>query len=119
MFSPMFDRIIIEPLAKNEEAEKIGSLYMAPTANQPYIKSLVVEAGPGIYLPDGTMRPIHVRKGEVVLHPEANILEYECGGENVKMICERDILCKWSPDPVEESKPVVLNESKKVKKAKK
>lgn len=96
MFAPMFDRIVIEPLAETEE--KIGSLFIAPGAQSPYTISKVIDVGPGIYLPDGKLRPIHAKKGEYVLHNKTTVLTYEKGKETVHFICERDIVAKWSPD---------------------
>lgn len=95
-FAPMFDRIVIEPIEESEE--KIGSIIIAPSSESPYGLAKIVQVGPGIYLPDGNMRPLHAAVGEVVLYNKTTTLPYDKNGEDVKFICERDIVAKYTPE---------------------
>lgn len=109
-FEPMFDRIVIEPIEQKEQ--KIGLLYAPPSGESPYGLAKILKVGPGIYLPDGNMRPLHARPGEIILYNKTTTLPFDGHGEAVKFICERDIVAKYySVEEAKEANPDLLNES--------
>ena len=88
---PLADRVVIEPL----EGEEItaGGIVLPETAKEKPQKGTVLAVGPGKKADDGTIVPIDVKVGDVVIYAKYGGTEVKLGsGQEVLVVRESDIL---------------------------
>ena len=87
---PLHDRILVKRV-KEEETTK-GGIIIPDTAKEKPIEAKVVAVGTGRLLDSGEVRPLAVKKGDVVLFGKYGGTEVKIGGEEHLILREDDIL---------------------------
>eukprot|EP01116_Phalansterium_solitarium_P011691 TRINITY_DN27459_c0_g1_i1.p1 TRINITY_DN27459_c0_g1~~TRINITY_DN27459_c0_g1_i1.p1 ORF type:complete len:105 (-),score=44.07 TRINITY_DN27459_c0_g1_i1:128-442(-) len=82
---PLFDRVLIERSVVRKES--IGGIVLPDSAQSRSNTGKVIEVGPGARNPDGSLRPLSLRIGDVVLLPEF-------GGHTIKFDEKDYIVCR-------------------------
>ncbi len=89
---PLDDRIVVEPLEAEEKTA--GGILLPDSAKQKPQRGIVVAAGPGKMLDNGTRAALAVAKGDEVLYGKYAGNDVKLGGKEVKILRESDILAK-------------------------
>ncbi len=89
---PLDDRIVVEPLEAEEKTA--GGILLPDSAKQKPQRGIVVAAGPGKMLDNGTRAVLAVAKGDEVLYGKYAGNDVKLGGKEVKILRESDILAK-------------------------
>ena len=87
---PLNDRIIVRRVEDNEQMR--GGLYIPDTAKEKPVEGMVVAAGNGKVLEDGTVRKLDVKAGDRVLFGKYSGTEIKIDGEDVVIVREDEIL---------------------------
>ena len=87
---PLHDRILVKRV-KEEETTK-GGIIIPDTAKEKPIEAKVVAVGTGRILDSGEVRPLAVKKGDLVLFGKYGGTEVKNGGEEHLILREDDIL---------------------------
>ena len=87
---PLHDRILVNRV-KEEETTK-GGIIIPDTAKEKPIEARVVAVGTGRLLDSGEVRPLAVKKGDLVLFGKYGGTEVKIDGEEHLILREDDIL---------------------------
>ena len=87
---PLHDRILVKRV-KEEETTK-GGIIIPDTAKEKPIEAKVVAVGTGRLLDSGEIRPLAVKKGDLVLFGKYGGTEVKIDGEEHLILREDDIL---------------------------
>ena len=87
---PLHDRILVKRV-KEEETTK-GGIIIPDTAKEKPIEAKVVAVGTGRLLDSGEVRPLAVKKGDLVLFGKYGGTEVKIDGEEHLILREDDIL---------------------------
>ncbi|MBT8470750.1 MAG: co-chaperone GroES [Deltaproteobacteria bacterium] len=87
---PLHDRILVKRV-KEEEKTK-GGIIIPDTAKEKPIEAKVVAVGTGRILDSGEIRPLAVKKGDLVLFGKYGGTEVKIDGEEHLILREDDIL---------------------------
>jgi len=87
---PLHDRILVKRV-KEEETTK-GGIIIPDTAKEKPIEAKVVAVGTGRILDSGEVRPLAVKKGDLVLFGKYGGTEVKIDGEDHLILREDDIL---------------------------
>jgi len=87
---PLHDRILVKRV-KEEETTK-GGIIIPDTAKEKPIEAKVVAVGTGRLLESGEVRPLAVKKGDLVLFGKYGGTEVKIDGEEHLILREDDIL---------------------------
>ncbi|MGB8224293.1 MAG: co-chaperone GroES [Polyangiales bacterium] len=87
---PLHDRILVKRV-KEEEKTK-GGIIIPDTAKEKPIEAKVVAVGTGRILDSGEVRPLAVKKGDLVLFGKYGGTEVKIDGEDHLILREDDIL---------------------------
>jgi chaperonin GroES len=87
---PLHDRILVKRV-KEEETTK-GGIIIPDTAKEKPIEAKVVAVGTGRLLDSGELRPLAVKKGDLVLFGKYGGTEVKIDGEEHLILREDDIL---------------------------
>ncbi|QIW15470.1 co-chaperone GroES [Pasteurellaceae bacterium RH1A] len=88
---PLHDKVIL----KREEVEtkSAGGIVLTGSAATKSTRGKVIAAGPGRILENGSVHPMHVKVGDVVIFNEGYGVKTEkIDGEEVLILAESDIL---------------------------
>ncbi|MBN1495266.1 MAG: co-chaperone GroES [Spirochaetes bacterium] len=86
---PIGDRVIIELL--EQEAEKVGSIYVPDTAKEKPQQGKIIAVGPGKR--DGKdLIPMTVKAGDTVLFSKYGGMEVKHAGKDYLILSESDVL---------------------------
>ena len=89
---PLDDRIVVEPLEAEEKTA--GGIILPDSAKQKPQRGVVIAAGPGKMLDNGTRAALAVAKGDEVLYGKYAGNDVKLGNKDVKILREGDILAK-------------------------
>jgi chaperonin GroES len=89
---PLGDRLIVEPIEKEEETFAGGALVLPETAKEKPQQGLVLAAGPGKKDDDGDRVPMDVEEGQRVLYAKYAGTEIKIDGKKLLILKESDIL---------------------------
>ena len=89
---PLGDRLIVEPIEKDEETFAGGALVLPETAKEKPQQGLVLAAGPGKKDDDGDRVPMDVEEGQRVLYAKYAGTEIKIDGKKLLILKETDIL---------------------------
>jgi len=89
-FVPLNDRLLVR--RKEEVEEQIGSILVPEVAKEKPAEGLVLAAGPGRVLDNGTRIPLSVRVGETVLFGKYAGTDVKVGAEVLFILREDEIL---------------------------
>jgi len=86
---PLHDRILVR---REQEPEKIGSLFVPENAKEKPIQALVVAVGTGKRLEDGTVRALDVKAGDRVIFAKYSGSEVKIDGTEHLILREDEVL---------------------------
>jgi chaperonin GroES len=89
---PLGDRVIVEPIEKDEETFAGGALVLPETAKEKPQQGIVLAAGPGKKDDDGDRVPMDVEEGQRVLYAKYAGTEIKIDGKKLLILKETDIL---------------------------
>lgn len=89
---PLGDRVIVEPIEKEEETFAGGALVLPETAKEKPQQGLIVAAGPGKKDEDGERIAMDVEEGQRVLYAKYAGTEIKIDGKKLLILKETDIL---------------------------
>ncbi len=87
---PLHDRILVQRV-KEEDTTK-GGIIIPDTAKEKPIEAKVVAVGTGRLMDNGEVRPLAVKKGDLVLFGKYGGTEVKIDGEEHRILREDDIL---------------------------
>lgn len=87
---PLYDRVLVQRL-DTEETTK-GGIIIPETAKEKPQEGKVVATGNGIILPDGSVKPLDVKKGNKILFSKYGGTEISIEGEDYLILREEEIL---------------------------
>ncbi len=89
-FRPLHDRVLIRRV--EEDTKTAGGIIIPDTAQEKPQQGKVVAVGPGIKKEDGTITPLDVAEGDLVLFGKWSGTEVKVDGEDLLIMKESDIL---------------------------
>ena len=87
---PLHDKVLVE-LVEAEEKTK-GGIIIPETAKENPQEGKVIAVGTGIILPDGTIKPLDVKKGDKILFGAYGVQPISVDGEEYLIVSEDAIL---------------------------
>ena len=89
---PLGDRVIVEPIEKDEETFAGGALVLPETAREKPQQGKIIAAGPGKKDDQGRRIPMDVEEGQRVLYAKYGGTEMKIEGKKLLILKENDIL---------------------------
>ena len=90
MLHPLGDKVLVKPIPLDDVTE--GGLILPTQSKDRPLRGTVVSTGPGARMNDGTIAPVSVKAGQVVLFGKYSGAEIPFGKDTLLMLCEPDIL---------------------------
>jgi chaperonin GroES len=90
-FKPLGNRIVVEPLEKDEQMSA-GGIYIPDTAKEKPQEGKVVAVGEGRLSDDGKRVPMEVKVGDIVVYSKYGGTEYTEGDTEYLVLREDDVL---------------------------
>ena len=87
---PLYDRVLVQRL-DTEETTK-GGIIIPETAKEKPQEGKVAAVGNGIIMPDGSTKPLDVKKGDKILFSKYGGTEINIGGEDYIILEEKEIV---------------------------
>jgi len=87
---PLHDKVLIELLDAEEKTK--GGIIIPDTAKEQPQEGKVIAVGTGIILPDGTIKPLDVKKGDKILFSKYGVQPITVEGEEYLIVSEEAIL---------------------------
>lgn len=88
-FKPLGDRVLVNPLAKEEMSK--GGIVLPDTVKEKPQEGKVIAVGVGKF-DDGTLVPMEVKVGQTVMFSKYGPTEIKVDGEEMYVLSESDIL---------------------------
>ncbi|MEE9208928.1 MAG: co-chaperone GroES [Kiloniellales bacterium] len=89
-FRPLHDRVVIEPLDREEKT--VGGIIVPDTAQEKPMRGKVLVTGPGARDEDGALLPMEVKKGDNVLYGKFSGTEVKIDDKEVLIMRESDVM---------------------------
>jgi len=89
---PLGDRILVKLLPREEKTS--GGLILANSSKNSSNKGEVVAVGEGTTLQDGTIKPLSLKAGDIVLFNVGVGMDIKAHEDEFKILAIRDVLCK-------------------------
>ncbi len=89
-FKPLHDRVVIEPLDREEKT--VGGIIVPDTAQEKPMRGKVLVTGPGARDEDGALLPMEVKKGDRVLYGKYSGTEVKIDDNEVLIMRESDVM---------------------------
>ncbi len=89
-FRPLHDRVLVRRV--EEDTKTPGGIIIPDTAQEKPQQGEIIAAGPGVRKEDGTLVPLDVAKGDIVLFGKWSGTEVKIDGEDLLIMKESDIL---------------------------
>jgi len=89
-FKPLHDRVVIEPLDREEKTA--GGIIVPDTAQEKPMRGKVLATGPGARDEDGALLPMELKKGDQVLYGKYSGTEVKIGDTEVLIMREGDVM---------------------------
>ena len=90
MLKPLGDRVLVEPL--DPEAKSAGGIYLPEAAQEAPRAGKVIAVGPGRRSDEGTLIPLEVKVGDVVMYTKYGGNEIKLEGKTYLLLDEHSIL---------------------------
>ncbi len=87
---PLNDKIIVEKAEAEEKTE--GGIYLPSASQEKPLEGIVVAVGPGAANDKGERQALQVKEGDRVLYSKYSGTEVKCGGRELLIIAEKDVL---------------------------
>ena len=91
-FQPLADRVIVQPIEREEVTK--GGIFLPDTAKEKPQEGKVLAVGPGRLSEDGKRIAMDVAVGDVVVYTKYGGTEIKVEGEELIILRESDILAK-------------------------
>ncbi len=89
-FMPLHDRVVIEPLDREEKTA--GGIIVPDTAQEKPMRGKVLATGPGARDEDGALLPMELKKGDNVLYGKFSGTEVKIDDKEVLIMRESDVM---------------------------
>jgi chaperonin GroES len=89
-FKPLHDRIVVEPLEREEKTA--GGIIVPDTAQEKPMQGKVLVTGPGARGEDGALLPLEVKKGDTILYGKYSGTEVNIDGKDILIMRESDVM---------------------------
>lgn len=89
-FVPLHDRIAVKPIQQEEKT--LGGIIIPDTAKEKPMQGKVVAAGKGLKNENGTIQPLEVKIGDVVLYGKWAGTEVKIDGQDLIILKEGDVM---------------------------
>jgi chaperonin GroES len=89
---PLGDRVIVQPIEKEEETFAGGALVLPETAKEKPQQGMIIASGPGKRDEDGERVAMDVEEGQRVLYAKYAGTEIKIDGQKLLILKESDIL---------------------------
>jgi chaperonin GroES len=89
---PLGDRVLVSPLRQEGVKTKSGLIIPETVSKERPEQGKVVAVGEGKFLDNGEIRPLNVKKGDIVLFSKYGPDEIKVDGEEYLIISESNIL---------------------------
>ena len=87
---PLYDRLIVERV--QEDDKTVGGIFIPESAKEKPQKGKVLAAGKGKIMEDGSIRPMDVKEGDIVLFGKYSGTEVKIENKERLIIREDDVL---------------------------
>lgn len=87
-FTPLYDRILVQPTQADDMA---GTLFIPEMAKEKPLQGEVLALGQGRLAPDGTLTQLTVKQGDIVLFSKFAGDEIKLNGEIYLVMREADV----------------------------
>ena len=89
-FKPLHNRVVIEPLDREEKTA--GGIIVPDTAQEKPMRGKVLATGPGARDEDGALLPMELKKGDKVLYGKYSGTEVKIDNTEVLIMREGDVM---------------------------
>jgi chaperonin GroES len=90
---PLGDRLVVEPLEKDQETFAGGQLVLPDTAKEKPQQGKVLAVGPGRLDEDGKRIPMEVKVGDTIVYAKYSGTSFKTeGGKEILFMRESDVL---------------------------
>ena len=89
-FRPLHDRVLVRRVEQEEKTA--GGIIIPDTAQEKPSEGVIVAAGSGAHRDDGTVMPLDVKAGDMVLFGKWSGTEVTVDGEDLLIMKESDLL---------------------------
>ncbi len=89
-FRPLHDRVLVRRLDSDERSA--GGIIIPDTAQEKPMEGEVIATGPGARAEDGSIAPLDVQAGDIILFGKYSGTEVKIDGEDLLIMKETDIL---------------------------
>jgi chaperonin GroES len=113
LIQPLGTRVLVKPLSAEDRSE--GGIILPDSAQKKPQEGKVIAVGTGRVLEDGSVRPLTVKKGDVVIYPEYGGTEIKISGEEYLLVDEDSILAVREPEKKAAARKPAARKSKKKK----
>ena len=86
---PLGDRVLVKPVEEEEQVR--GGIIIPDTAKEKPMQGEIVAVGPGKVAEDGTLLPMNVATGQVVLYGKYARTDVKIDGAEYLIMSESDI----------------------------
>ncbi len=91
--NPLADRVVVEPLEKDQETFAGGQLVLPDTAKEKPQQGKILAAGPGRLDEDGKRIPMEVKVGDTIVYAKYSGTSFKTeDGKEILFMRESDIL---------------------------
>jgi len=87
---PLHDKVLVQLIDAEEKTK--GGIIIPETAKEKPQEGKVVAVGTGVILPNGTIKPLDVKKGDKVLFRKYGGVEISLDGKDYLIVMEDEIL---------------------------
>ena len=87
---PLHDRILVK--REQEQERTAGGLFIPDSAKEKPIQAKVIAVGNGKLTEEGTLRPLDVKAGDLILFGKYSGSEVKLNGEDHLILREEDVL---------------------------
>jgi len=87
---PLHDKVLVQLIDAEEKTK--GGIIIPETAKEKPQEGKVVAVGTGVILPDGTIKPLDVKKGDKILFRKYAGVEISLDGKDYLIVMEDEIL---------------------------
>lgn len=89
-FKPLHDRIAVEPLEHEEKSA--GGIIIPDTAKEKPMQGKVVAVGKGTREDNGSITPLELKVGDIVLYGKWSGTEVKIDGKTLMVMKESDVM---------------------------
>lgn len=88
---PLYERVVVEPIEQEEKTQ--GGIIIPDTAKDKPVRGRIIAIGEGYKMDDGSIHPLKVKVGDVVMYGKWGGTEVKLDGKDLVVIKESELLC--------------------------